>query len=58
VPIPLLSLAWLLGIAADNLDLVRRDGLASTVHLECHVLDQEGPNFIAESIRIQAPLRK
>lgn len=58
MPIPLLSLAWLLGIAADNLDLVRRDGLASTVHLEGHVLDQKGPDFVTESICVQASLRR
>lgn len=50
------SLAGLLGIAANNLDLVRRHGLTSTIHLERDILDQEGPYFVAESVGVEASL--
>lgn len=47
----------LLGVATNNLDLVGGHGLASRVHLERHVLDEERPDFVAESVRVEAPLR-
>lgn len=50
------SLAWLLGVAANNLDLVRLHRLAAVVHLERHILDEEGPHLVTESIRVEAPL--
>lgn len=53
---PLLSLARSLCVAANNLDLVRLDRDAAIVHLERHVLDEEGPNFVAEAVCVQAPL--
>lgn len=52
----LLALARLLGVAAYDLDLVRRDGVAAAVHLKGDVLDQEGPNLVAEPIGIEAAL--
>jgi hypothetical protein len=39
-------------IAANDLNLVRRDRLAIVVHLERNVLDEEGPNLVAEPIGI------
>jgi hypothetical protein len=51
-----LSLARLLGIAANNLDLVRLHGLTAIVHLERDVFDQKGPYFVAEPVRVEAPL--
>lgn len=50
------ALARLLGVAANNLDLVRRDGRTAIVHLECDILDEEGPDFVAESIGIKTSL--
>lgn len=32
--------------------------MTSSVHLECHVLDEECPDFVAESVRVEAPLRR
>lgn len=42
-------------IAAHDLDFVRlnRDRV---LHLECHILDQEGPDFIAETVCIKVAL--
>jgi hypothetical protein len=51
-----LSFARLLGVAADNLDLVRRDGLTPIVHFKGYVLDQKGPDFVAESVGVKASL--
>lgn len=48
----------LLGVATNNLDLVGGDGLTSSVHLECDILDEECPDFVAESVRVEAPLRR
>lgn len=44
-----------LAIAADNLDLIRSHGLV-ILQLERHILDQERPDLIAESIRIEMAL--
>lgn len=44
------------GVAADDLDLVGRDELGAVLHLERDVLDQEGPYFVAEAVRIQRSL--
>lgn len=51
-----MSLARLLGVAANNLDLVRRDGLTPIVHFEGYILDQKGPDFVAESVGVEASL--
>ena len=48
--------ARLLGVAANNLDLVRRDRLVGPIHLKDNVSDQEGPHFIAEAVRVEAAL--
>lgn len=50
-------LARLLGVAADNLDLVGRDRRVAVVHLEGHILDKKCPDLVAESVRVEAPLR-
>lgn len=50
--VALRALAWLLRVAGHDLDLISLDGLASVIHLERHVLDEECPDFVAESIRI------
>src|SRR3569833_3403175 len=57
IPDPVLSLCvgWFCIVAYD-LDLVRRDGRAAVVHLERHVLDQEGPHLVAEAVRIKGAL--
>jgi hypothetical protein len=52
------SLARLLGIAADNLDLVGLDDLSTIVELELDVLDEESPDFVAESVGRQASLER
>lgn len=51
-------LAGLLRITADDLDLVCRDRLGVIVHLKCDVLDQKGPDFVTEAIRIEASLKR
>lgn len=46
-----------LAVAANNLDLVCCDrGLV--IQLERHILDQERPHFIAESVCIEVTLNK
>jgi hypothetical protein len=50
------SLARLLAIATDNLDLLRLDGLL-IVQLEVDILYQEGPDLITEPIGIKMALR-
>lgn len=50
--VALRTLARLLRVARHDLDLVSLDGLASVIHLKGHVLDEECPDFVAESIRI------
>ena len=52
------SLARLLSVAADNLDLVGVHGLVPIVHLEGDVLDQERPHLVAESVRIETSLQR
>lgn len=44
----------LLGAAADNLDLVGVDG--GVLHLEGNVLDEEGPDLVAEAVGVEVPL--
>lgn len=45
-----------LAVTADDLDLVGGDrGLV--VQFEGHVLDKEGPDFVAESVGIKVTLR-
>ena len=51
-----LSLSRLLRVTADNLDLIRLDLLAVVVQLEGDVFDEESPNFVAESVGIEASL--
>ena len=51
-----LGVAWSLTIAAHDLDLFRLHRLTRVLHLECNVLDQESPDFVAESIRIKVTL--
>jgi hypothetical protein len=54
-PCPILCLAGTLAVATDDLDPVRRHrGLV--IQLECDVLDQERPDFVAESVGIQVTL--
>ena len=53
------ALARLLRVAAHDLDLVGRDGLRrrpALVHLERHVLDEESPHLVAETVGIEAAL--
>lgn len=45
----------LLGAAADDLDLVGVDG--GVLHLEGDVLDQEGPDLVAEAVGVEVSLR-
>ena len=45
-----------LGVAADNLNLIGLDGVGAVIHLEGNILDEEGPHFVAESVRIEAAL--
>ena len=52
----LLALAGFLGVAAYNLDLIGLYSWLATVHLEVDVLDEEGPDFVAESVGIQTSL--
>lgn len=50
------SFARSLAVTADDLDLVRRDrGLV--VQLECDVLDEEGPDIVAESVGVKVTLK-
>lgn len=44
----------LLGAAADNLDLVGVD--SGVLHLEGDVLDEEGPDLVAEAVSVEVPL--
>lgn len=47
-----LGLARLLGVAADDLDLLCREFLVLVrIALESYILDEEGPYIVAESIR-------
>lgn len=52
-----LGLPRLLGVAADNLDLVGLDGNAGSIHLELNVSNEESPYFVAESVRVEASLQ-
>lgn len=51
-----LCLPGSLAVTADDLDLVCRD-LGLVVQLECNILDQERPNFVAESVGIEVTLK-
>ena len=53
-----LCLAWLLAVASNYLHLVRIKGLAVVVDLEMNVLDEECPNFVAESVCIKVTLQR
>jgi hypothetical protein len=53
----LLLLLGTLGAAANDLDLVGLDGLASIVQLEVDIANEEGPDFIAEAICIERSLQ-
>ena len=55
LPHPSLLLPRLLRIAAHNLDLVRRD-IVLVVELEVDILDEERPDFVAETVGIQMTL--
>ena len=50
-----LLLAGPLGVAADDLDLVRLD-ITRVVKLEVDILDQERPNLVAETVGIEMTL--
>lgn len=52
----LLTLARTLRVAADDLDLVRVDDVAAVVELELYVLDEEGPDLVAETVGIERAL--
>jgi len=43
---------------AHNLYFLRSDGCATVVHLEGDVLDQEGPHFIAKTVRVKRALSR
>jgi hypothetical protein len=55
VPDPLF-LVRLLRAAADDLNLVGLYGLAAVVQLEGDIADQEGPDFVAEAVRVKGAL--
>ena len=42
--------------ARNNFDLVRRDDLTAAVHFEGNILELEGPDFVAESVRVETSL--
>lgn len=44
-------------VAADNLHFVRLNGLL-IVEFEGHIFDQEGPDFVAKTVRIQVALQQ
>lgn len=44
-----------LGVAANNLDSIGLDRVL-IVKFEVHILDQEGPDFIAEAVGVQVTL--
>jgi len=48
--------AGLLSVTANNLDFVRGDNDARSVHFESDVSDEEGPNLIAKSVGIKTAL--
>lgn len=52
-----LRVAWLLRIAAHNLDLIGLN-IVLVVELEINILDQKSPNIIAEAICIEVSLCK
>lgn len=55
-----MGLRWVAGtlrVAAHNLDLVRLDGVR-VVELERDVLDNERPNLIAETVRVEMALER
>jgi hypothetical protein len=52
----LLLVTGLLGIAAQDLDLVGYHSLLAILHLERDILDNEGPDLIAETVRIERAL--
>jgi hypothetical protein len=52
----LLGVARSLTVAAHDLDLVRLHRLTRVLHLEYNVLDQESPDFVAESVGIKMAL--
>ena len=56
-PAALLSFAGSLRVAADNLDAVGMD-LLVVVQLEVDVLDDEGPDIVAESVGIEMSLQR
>ena len=56
-PVALLSFAGSLRVAADNLDAVGMN-LLVVVQLEVDVLDDEGPDIVAESVGIEMSLQR
>ena len=55
VLLPHLSLSRLLRVATDDLDFLRLY-IGLIVQLEVGVLDQEGPDFVAEAVGIEMTL--
>lgn len=53
----LLSFARALGVAADDLDLIRDHRRSAVLHLEGDVLDEESPHLVAETVGIQGALK-
>jgi hypothetical protein len=45
-----------LAIAAYDLDLIRLHRLGRVIHLEGNILDQKGPDFVAEAVGIEVAL--
>lgn len=53
---PSRAFTGLLGVAADDLDLVGGHDLPAIIQLELNVLDKKRPDFVAESVGAQASL--
>jgi hypothetical protein len=43
-------------IAAHNLDFICLHGLTRVLHLESDILDQKGPDFVAETVGVKMAL--
>jgi hypothetical protein len=46
-----------LAVAAHDFDLIRLHRLGGVVHLERNILDQKGPDLIAETVSIEVALQ-
>lgn len=50
-----LLLAWFLGVARDDLDLLSGE-LCASITLELDILHKEGPDIVTEAVRLQMAL--